>query len=127
MVLVVVYSETKECENVLNEKNVKKTKRSHAYGGYASTYNVEILNSFNPDLPLKDTESTMKNKLIDLLPELRGFKFVTTLVLEFNKIESDDETEYSTIYFNSTAEKDINKSDIDDIFESIYTTIISSI
>ena len=33
------------------------------------TYNVEILNSFNPEL--KDTESAIKSKLKKLLSELR--------------------------------------------------------
>ena len=51
-------------------------------------YNVEILNSFNPELQLKDTESAVKSKLRELLTQLRGFKFVTTLVLVFKKIES---------------------------------------
>ena len=46
----------------------------------------------------------MKNKLIDLLTELRGFKFVKTLVLEFKKIENDDKTKHSTFYLNSKAE-----------------------
>ena len=50
------------------------------FKGYASTYNVEILNSFNPELQLKDTESVIKSKLADLLTRLRGIKFVTTLV-----------------------------------------------
>ena len=35
---------------------------------------------------LKDTEYAVRNKLIDLLTELKGFKFVTTLVLEFKKM-----------------------------------------
>ena len=35
--------------------------------GLASIYNVEFLNSFNPELQLKDTESAIKNKLIELL------------------------------------------------------------
>ena len=52
---------------------------------YASTYNVKILNPFNPQLQLKDTESTIKNLLRKLLSGLRKFKFVTTLVLEFKK------------------------------------------
>ena len=30
----------------------------------ASTYNVEILNSFNLELQLRDTESAIKSKLI---------------------------------------------------------------
>ena len=59
------------------EKNVK-TKRSYADKDYASTYSVEMLSSFNPKLKFQDTESTIKNKLIDLLSKLKGFKFVTT-------------------------------------------------
>ena len=61
-------------------KNIKITKQEHASKGYASTYNVEILNSFNPELQLKDTESTIKSKLIQLLTQLKGFKFVKALV-----------------------------------------------
>ena len=33
----------------------------------------------------------IKNTLIYVLSEMKGFKFVTTLVLEFKKIENDDE------------------------------------
>ena len=65
--------------------DVKITKRSHAFKDYASSYNLEILNSFNPELQFKVTESAFKNKLIHLLPELKGFKFVATLILEFKK------------------------------------------
>ena len=49
--------------NFLNEKNLKITKRAHAFKGYASSFNVEILNTFNPQLQLKDTESAIKNKI----------------------------------------------------------------
>ena len=61
----------------MNERNVRITKRIHVDGSYASTYNVEILNSSNPELQLKETVSAIKNKLINLLPKVRGFKFVT--------------------------------------------------
>ena len=47
-----------------------------AFKVYASSYNVEILNSFNPELQIKDTKSAIRNKLIDLLFELKSFKFV---------------------------------------------------
>ena len=43
------------------------------------------LNSFNPEMQLNDTESAIKNKLKGLLMEMRGFKIVTTLVLELKK------------------------------------------
>ena len=84
------------------------------------------MNYFNLQLQLNDTESAIKNKVIDLLSEIKGFKFLTMLVLEFKKIHCDDKTPYSTFYSNSKAEKVINESDIDDVWESIYNTIISN-
>ena len=80
-------------------KNAKITKRSHAYKGYASTYCVKTLICFNPELQIKDTEYANRKKLIDLLTELKGFKFVTALVLEFKKIENDDKRKYCIFLF----------------------------
>ena len=68
------------------------------------SYNTEILNSFNPELQLRDTKFVIKSKLRDLLTQLTGFKFVTTLALVFKKIESEDKTKYDTFYSNSKAE-----------------------
>ena len=75
----------KTYENFLDEKNVKITKQTQAFRGYVSSFNVEILNSFNPELQVKGNESAIKTKLIELLTQLKGFKFVTTLVLVFKK------------------------------------------
>ena len=63
----------KKSENFFNEKNVKLNKRSHAYRGYASTYNVEIVSSLNSELQLQDNEVAVENKLINVLSKLRGF------------------------------------------------------
>ena len=60
------------------------------------------------------------------MTELRGFKFVTALVLVLKKIESDYETEHDIFYSHSNVETVFNESDIDDIFESIYTTVTSN-
>ena len=48
-----------------------------------STYNVDVLSSFNLELQLKDIESAIRNILKELLTELVKFKFVMTLILEF--------------------------------------------
>ena len=45
-----LYSDTKKSKNFLNEKNIKIIKQEHALKGYASTHNVEVLNSLNPEL-----------------------------------------------------------------------------
>ena len=60
-------------------------KQSRAYRYYGSTYSNEILNYCNAEIQPKDTESTSNNELIDLLTELKGFKFVASLVLELKK------------------------------------------
>ena len=119
-----LYSDTKKVK-IINEKNVKITKRKHAFKGFASPYNFELLNPFNLELHSEDTEYAIKSKLIDILPELRGIQFVTASVLVFKKIEREDKTKYELFYSNSKAEIIINKNVIDDLFQSIYTTIIS--
>ena len=66
----------------------KIAKQENTFKGYARTYNVETLNTFNSEVQPKDTESAIKTKLVELLAQVKGFKFVTTLVLLFKPIES---------------------------------------
>ena len=88
----------------MKEKNLEITKWVHAFKGYASSYNVELLNLFNPDLQLKDTESSIKNNLKRLLSKLRGFTFVTTLILLLKNIRSEDKRKYGTFQSHLKAE-----------------------
>ena len=44
-------------ENFLVKINIKIAIRKHTFKGYTSTYSVDILNSFNPGMQLKDAES----------------------------------------------------------------------
>ena len=107
------------------KKKVKITKQEHAFKGFAGTRNGEILISFNSEVHLKDTKSAIKSKLIELLTQLKGFKLVTTSFSVFKKIESKNKTKYDNLYSNSKAEIIINESDIGDLFQSLYTTIIT--
>ena len=51
-----LYSNTTERENFSDKKKKAKiANRSNAYKGYGSSYYVVILNSFNPELQLKET------------------------------------------------------------------------
>ena len=52
---------------------------------------------------------------------------MTALALVSKKTESEDKKKYNTFYSSSKAEILINKGDIDDVFQSVYTTIISNI
>ena len=76
---------TQKSRYFLSEKNIRKTKREHAVESFGGTYYVEILNSFNLQLQLKDTESAIKSKLIELLTQLKGYKFV---IVVLNKLKS---------------------------------------
>ena len=81
-ILIVLYkTASQNVKKFLTKKYAKITKRCHAYKDYASCYNVNILNSVNPELQLKESESAVRNKLIDLLCEGKAFKFVTRLVV----------------------------------------------
>ena len=106
---------------------MKITKQSHAHSGYSSTYDIETLKSFNPELQLEDNESAIKNRLKNLMTKLEGFKLKKTLVLEFIKIKSDNETKYSSLHLSSMVENIINESEINDLFKSIYSTVLSNI
>ena len=64
---------------------------------------------------------------MELLTQLKGVKFVTILVLVFEKIESEDKTKYNHFYSSSKTEIIIHESAINDAFESIYTTVIGNI
>ena len=77
-------------------------------------------------LQLKDAESAIKDKVIELLTHLKGFKIVAT-ILVFKKIKSKDKTKCDNFYSSSKAEIIINESYIDDVFLSIYTTILENI
>ena len=52
---------------------------------------------------------------------------MTTLVVAFKKIESEDKTRHDNFYSSSKAERVINESDIVDVFQSIYAAIITNI
>ena len=81
----------------------------------------EILNSFNPALQRKDTESAIKKKLIVLLTELKRFRFrENTSFSILKKIERGDKTKYDTFYSHAKAEAIIKENDIDEVFESIH-------
>ena len=51
---------------------------------------------------------------------------MATLVLVFKKIESEEKTKYNNFYSSSKAEIIVIESYIENVFKSIYTTILSN-
>ena len=81
----------------MTEKYIKTTKQIHAFKGYATTYNVEILKYFKP-------ESAIKYVLWDLLTQSRSFTVAIAIVLVFKKIECRCKKKYHTFYWHSKVE-----------------------
>ena len=59
--------------------------QSNSFDNCIHHYNVEILNLFDPQLQLINTKPVIKNKLKELLSELKKFKVPTILALEYKK------------------------------------------
>ena len=79
-------------------------------------YKVEILNPFDPELQLINTKPVIKNKLKELLSELKKFKAQKTLVADYKK-RNDCKI------FHSSTKLIANDSDIDEAFKSIHQSI----
>ena len=59
--------------------------QSNSFDSCIHHYNVEILNIFDPELQLLNTKSMIKNKLKELLAELKKFQVQTILGLDYKK------------------------------------------
>ena len=79
--------------------------------------NVEILNFFDPELQLLNTKPVIKNKLKELLTELKKFKFQTILSLDHKKRNGFK-------IFHPSTELIANDLDIDEAFKSMHHSII---
>ena len=83
-------------------------------------YKVEIMNLFDPELQLINTSSVIKNKLKELLSEIKRQKVQTVLVL-------DDKKRNDHKIFHSSAKLIARDSDIDKVYiESMHQSIITN-
>ena len=62
---------------------------------YVHRYSIKILNLFDPEVQLINTKTMIKNKLKELLSELKKFEVQTILVLEYKK-RNDGNTFHSS-------------------------------
>ena len=79
-----------------------------------------MLNILDPELQLINTKPMIKNKLKELLSELKKFKVETVLVVDYEK-KNDCKI------FYSCTEPISSNSDIDEPFESIHQSIMAKI
>ena len=95
-----------------------------AFGRYARSYKIETVDKKDPMVQLKASELSIKDLFKNLLNEIKGFKYQITLSILLSKVRSNGSTEYSPVYFNSTAKKVINgEYGLDQSFQEILYRI----
>ena len=94
--------------------------QSNSSGNCVHCYDIDILNFFNPELQLVNTNVMIKNKFKVLLSELKKFKVPTILVLECQKINDHK-------IFHSSVKLIARDSDIDEAFISMHQSIMTKI
>ena len=82
------------CIFLTTPDEVEKYEDSNSSDNCKHRCNIEILNIFDPELQLINTKPMIKNKLKELLSELKNFKVETILVFD-NKKRNDCKTFYS--------------------------------
>ena len=93
--------------------------QSNSSDKYVYRYNVKILNLLDPRLQFINTKPIIKNKLKELLSELKKFKVQTILVLEHKK------RNYKM--FHSSAKLIASDSEIEVTFKSMHQSIMTKI
>ena len=86
-----------------------------ALKGHAKSYGIELLDNLNPLNHFTKTRALVESHLENLLKDMKGFKFIETLEVTFEKDTVDSKTGkrvsiYKTAFFNGKA-KTITKAD----------------
>ena len=78
------------------------------------------MNIFDPELQLINTKVMIKNKLKELLIELKKLKVQTILVLDYKK-----RYDHKKISYHPNAKLIASDSDIDEVFKSMHQSIMA--
>ena len=111
-----VQVEEKECITNVPVPKIKELNR--ALKGHAKSYGIELQDSLNPLNYFTKTKALVKSHLEGLLKDMKGFKFIETLEVTFEKVTIDSKTEkrvsiYKTAFFNGKAKTITKASDIE--------------
>ena len=96
-------------------KNVKIKELNRALKEHARSYGIELQDNLNPLNHFTKTRALIESHLENLLKDMKGFKFIETLEVTFEKDTIDSKTGkrvsiYKTTFFNGKA-KTITKAD----------------
>ena len=102
-------------DNIINVPVPKIKELNKALKGLAKSYDIELQDNLNPLNHFTKTKALVESLLENLLKDMKGFKFIETLEVTFEKDTIDSKTGkcvsiYKTAFFNGKA-KTITKVD----------------
>ena len=104
----------------------KIEQKDKALKGYTKSYEISIKNNKDPLAQMQNTRKAIEHRVITLLNEMKGLKYVGTLKVTFEKNSADEIVE-KLAYFNSTPQTIINQMEISDSLQSSKQQIINKI
>ena len=88
-------------------------KNKTAFSGYAQSYKIEIVDKRDVIIQLKASE-------LSIIDFFKGFKYKIALAILLSKVKGRGETEYCSVYFNSSTKTVINDDyKLDQAFKEI--------
>ena len=103
---------------------IKQTDK--ALKGFAKSYEINIRNNRDPLVQMQNTRKGAEHRVITLLNEMKGLKYVETLKVTFEKISADVIVEKSA-YFNSASQTIINQMEINEALQMSKQNILNKI
>ena len=102
-------------DHIINVPVPKIKELNKALKGHAKSYGIELQDNLNPLNHFTKTRALVESHLENLLKDMKGFKFIETLEVTFEKVTIDSKTGkrvsiYKTAFFNGKA-KTITKAD----------------
>ena len=105
-------------EHIINVPVPKIKELNKALKGHAKSYGIELQDNSNPLNHFTKTKELVESHLESLLKDKKGFKFIETLEITFEKDSIDSKTGkrvsiYKTAFFNGKAKTITKASDIE--------------
>ena len=105
-------------DHIINVPVPKIKELNKALKGHAKSYGIELQDNLNPLNHFTKTKELVESHLESLLKDMKGFKFIETLEVTFEKDSIDSKTgkrvsNYKTAFFNGKAKTITKASDIE--------------
>ena len=110
--------QVEEKEHITDVPSSKIKELNRALKGHGKSYGIELQDNLNPLNHFTKTKVLVESHLEDLLKTMKGFKFIETLEVTFEKETIDSKTGehgsiYKTAFFNGKAKTITKANDIE--------------